>query len=87
MAVANPMSKCNRLVNEFRFEKISLQQGYITEVQFVNMFMPDGEKLFEDAAASHSATKVIDNKIKKRLSTKPVSVKQNTFTKAENKRI
>ena len=94
MAVANPISKCNRLVNarkninmtagslkaNFLKAKFIAQQGYITEVQFVNMFMPDGEKLFEDAAASHSATKVIDSKIKKRL-----SVKQNTFTKAENK--
>ena len=86
VAVANPMSKFNRLIKrrkninmtagslkiKFAKAKFIVMQGYITEVQFANMFMPDGEKLFEEALAdSHSTTEAIDDKIKKRLSTKP----------------
>ena len=57
---------------KFAKAKFIVMQGYITEVQFANMFMPDGEKLFEEALAdSHSTTEAIDDKIKKRLSTKP----------------
>ena len=89
-AVANPMSKFNKLLKvrkninmtagslktNFAKAKFIGQQGYITEIQFVNIFMPDGEKLFEEAhAVGDSATKAIDHNIKKRLSTTPVNDK------------
>ena len=92
MAVANPISKCNRLVNarkninmtagslkaNFFKAKFIAQQGYITEVQFVNMFMPDGEKLLEKAiAASDAKKKQINEDTKKRLSIKPDAKKGN----------
>ena len=58
--------------------KFIAQQGYITEVQFVNMFMPDGEKLLEKAiAASDAKKKQINEDTKKRLSIKPDAKKGN----------
>ena len=92
LAVANPMSKFKRLVNarkninmtagslkaNFLKAKFIAQQGYITEVQFVNMFMPDGEKLLEKAiAASDAKKKQINEDTKKRLSIKPDAKKGN----------
>ena len=91
-AVANPMSKFNKLLKvrkninmtagslktNFAKAKFIGQQGYITGIQFVNMFMPDGEKLFEEAiAASDAKKKEINDDTKKRLSIKPNAKKGN----------
>ena len=92
MAVANPMSKFSKLIKarktinmtagslktNFAKAKFIGQQGYITEIQFVNIFMPDGEKLLEEAiAASDAKKKEINDDTKKRLSIKPNAKKGN----------
>ena len=92
MAVANPMSKFSKLIKarktinmtagslktNFAKAKFIVQQGYITEIQFVNIFMPDGEKLLEEAiAASDAKKKEINDDTKKRLSIKPNAKKGN----------